>query len=156
MRRTRVAAFTAIAVGLSLSVVGCAPSPLHGRSVDQASSAASVQPGVDDASVRLRNYRSGFTSEWGATVYFKPSTDFNDVDKTKLFRNLIRIAWSVDEHKLDNGVSLSVGNDSSVNLTDVAEGTDLPKFSSNPGLPFQITMSSDNVEKLFGAWPGRR
>ncbi|MFJ6172497.1 hypothetical protein [Curtobacterium sp. NPDC092190] len=122
--------------------------------MEQASAAAAEVPGIQDATVELRNYRSGFTSEWGTTVNFRPSSLFEDEDKSVVLRDLLQIGWSVNEHKLNNGVALSVGRDSDVNLIKLAREAELPSFASNPNLPYQITFSTSVMEQMFGMWPG--
>lgn len=148
-----------MAVGLALCLVfltsACASSPRGGRSVDEASAAARAVPGIADASVELSNYRSGFTSKWGAVVFFRPASDFNGEDKGAVLRKLLSIAWSVNEHDLDNGVSLSARRGSELNLIDLARQTNLPAFASNEGIPYQITFSTSEMERMFGEWPGR-
>lgn len=149
-------ALMAIAASMSLAVLltSCTASAPRGRTIEQASDAAAAVPGVADASVRMRNYRSGFTSDWGSTVYFTPSSGFEDVNKSRLLRDLLRVGWSVNEHKLDNGVALSVGRDSDLDLISLARQADLPRFASNPQLPYQITFSKSEMQRLFGEWPG--
>lgn len=50
-----------------------------------------------------------YEGEWGTTVNFTPSSNFEDEDKSAVLRAFLRIGWSVNEHKLDNGVALHVG-----------------------------------------------
>lgn len=153
INRRAVRAILAVTVS-AIVLSSCAVSAPRGRSVDQASEVAATLPGIGDASVELRNYRSGFTSEWGSTVYFKPSPGFEEADKSALFRDLLRVGWSVNEHKLNNGVALSVGRGSDLDLTSLAREADLPPFASNPRLPFQIIFSTAEMQEMFGPWPG--
>lgn len=146
----------AVAASVSLAILlsSCTTGAQRGRTLDQASADAAAVRGVTDASLEMRNYRSGFTSEWGTTVNFTPSADFEEGSKRAALRELLRIGWSVNEHELTNGVALSVGRTSDVDLVALAQESHLPQFASNPRLPYQITFSESDMEQLFGAWPG--
>lgn len=146
----------AVAACVSLAVLlsSCAAVDQRGQTLDQASAAAAAVRGVTDASVEMRHYRSGFTSERGTTVYFSPSPDFEEDNASAALRELLRIGWSVNEHELTNGVALSVGRTSGLDLVALVRRSDLPHFASNPNLPYQITFSETDMEQLFGAWPG--
>lgn len=144
----------ALTLSLTAMLTSCAAGAPTGRTVEQASTAAAAVEGVAEATVQLRNYRSGFTSKWGTTVNFTPSPTFENQDKSAVLQELLRIGWSVNEHKLDNGVALSVGRQSDVNLIELAREANLPSFASNPHLPYQITFSTSSMKQLFGAWPG--
>ncbi|MBP1303086.1 MULTISPECIES: hypothetical protein [unclassified Curtobacterium] len=149
-RHFAVAAFASFAILLS----SCTSGAQSGRTLDQASADAAAIRGVTEASVEMRNYRSGFTSEWGTTVNFTPSPGFEEGSKSAALRELLRIGWSVNEHELTNGVALSVGRTSGVDLVALARESHLPQFASNPRLRYQITFSESDMEQLFGAWPG--
>lgn len=95
-----------------------------------------------------------YEGEWGTTVNFTPSSNFEDEDKSAVLRALLRIGWSVNEHKLDNGVALHVGRQSDVDLIELAREADLPSFASNPHLPYQVIFSTSSMKQMFGARPG--
>lgn len=63
-------------VSRAILLSSCVAGAQRGQTLDRASAAAAAVRGVTNATVEMRNHRSGFTSEWGTTVNFTPSPDF--------------------------------------------------------------------------------
>lgn len=148
------------AVVVVLGLTGCAGAgrTAHdaGRSAAEATAAVRTVDGVADGTVSLRNYRSGFTSTWGVTVTFTPAEDFDEVDRKAVLERLLQIGWSVDEHQIDDGVSIALDED--------VEGIDLVRAADDAGLPgvgrigtvrSRFVVSSSVLQEEFGDWPGR-
>lgn len=153
MKRWKPFIVSGVIFALACSATACTSSG-SGRRVQAASAAVSAEQGIAQGSVELFNYRSGRTSTWSAEVRFTLSARFDNVDKSQLFEKLLRLGWSVDEHRIDGGVSLSVGRGSDVGLIQIARGSGLTGFRSNKNQPFQVIMPPERMVEMFGAWPG--
>ena len=146
----------AILVGVLVSFAGGCSSAKNaeGRTVAEASRAVAVRPGVEKGHVELRNYKSGFTSRWGVDVYFTPSTDADLSNDTSLLRDLLRIGWSVSDHRIEGGVTLVLDDSKGANLANAARSAGIPPFENNKALPEELTVSSREMTRSFGEWPG--
>lgn len=154
MRRVALAALLTLAIVVIVS--GCSSSrAAEGRSVEEASRLVAAHDGVTGGRVEQRIYKSGFTSRWGVDVYFKPAADELQGDDKMLLRDLLRIGWSVDGHPIDGGVSLILEDTPGLDLAAVAREVDLPPFTANASFPTELTVSSRDMSKAFGPWPGR-
>jgi hypothetical protein len=138
-----------------VSLTGCAGEE-GGRTVQQATAALRSVDGVADAEVEMRNYRSGFTSTWGVTIYFTPGDDFTEVDKKTLLERMLRIGWSVNEDKIESGVSIALDDDDQdIDLVQIAEGSGLSGVRRAGNLTSRFTVPSSVLRDEFGHWPGQ-
>jgi hypothetical protein len=128
----------------------------EGRTVTEASRAVATHNGVKDGHVAVRNYKSGFTSRWGVDVHFSPSKDTDLAEDASLLRDLLRIGWSVSDHRIDGGVTLVLDDTPGVDLADVARNADIPPFENNEALPEELTVPSREMRRSFGKWSGGR
>lgn len=157
VRLRRTARLALVIIALVVLASGCSSArSAEGSSVAAASRLVAGHAGVVTGRVELRNYKSGFTSRWGVDVYFTPARDALRSDDSPLLRDLLRIGWSVEDHPIDGGVSLVLEDSSGVNLAQVARTADVPPFSANESLPGELTVSSSEMEREFGGWPGRK
>jgi len=137
------------------SLTACS-STQSGRTVPEATAAVKSVNGIADAQVEMRNYRSGFTSTWGVTIYFAPGRDFDEIDKKTLFERMLRIGWSVNEHKIDTGVSIALEDGGQeINLVQMAEESGLSDFRRAGNLTSRFTVPTRALQDEFGDWPGQ-
>lgn len=146
-----------LACALVSLLAGCSsPKSAEGRTVNEASRAVATHDGVKAGHVELRNYKSGFTSRWGVDVYFSPSKDTDLAEDASLLRDLLRIGWSVSDHRIDGGVTLVLDDTPDVDLADVARDAGIPASENNKALPEELTVPSREMTRSFGEWPGVR
>jgi hypothetical protein len=137
------------------SLAACSSSQT-GRTAPEATAAVKSVNGIADAQVEMRNYRSGFTSNWGVTIYFTPDSEFDELDKKALFERMLRIGWSVNEHKIDTGVSIALeDDDQQIDLVQMAEEAGLSDFRRAGNLTSRFNVPTRALQDEFGEWPSR-
>lgn len=155
MRKLRSWLTVAAVLTIMTTLGGCA-APKEGRTAPEATAALRALDGVATGEVEVGHSLSGFTSSWSVSVTFKPSDNFDEVDKKVMFQRMLQIGWSVNEHKIDAGVAILLDDSSRpVNLVQAAEDAGVPGVLRAGSLTSGFTVSSSVLQDEFGEWPGR-
>lgn len=155
---TKMTKWLAVAAAVAiLTTLGGCSGPKEGRTAAEANAALRSVEGVSNGDVELVHSQSGFTSRWNISITFKPAENYEKIDKKIMFERMLQIGWSVNEHKIDSGVSIMLDDSSrSINLVQSAEDSGVPGIIRIGNLTSQFTVSSSVLQEEFGAWPGRQ
>lgn len=146
----------AAAVMIVMTLGGCSGLK-EGRTAPEATAALRSVEGVAAGDVELVHSQSGFTSRWNVSITFKPADDYDDIDKRIMFERILRIGWSVNEHKIDSGVSIVLDDSGrSIDLVQAAEDSGVAGVIRIGNLRSQFSVPSSVLQQEFGQWPGRK
>ncbi|MFD1575900.1 hypothetical protein ACFSEO_17350 [Agromyces cerinus subsp. nitratus] len=151
MNRRRILVTAALVVAM-LALTGCGGITVGGQKADTAGVQLLNIDGVDSGGVYAGTVWAGLTrkDQSSVSVTLDPGVE----PTPEFFDYLVELAWSVNDNKPNEPVSVHIRSDPQLNVRELAEEagwTSLHELAFDEiGGPIFL----DDVEERFGPWPG--